>query len=126
MHEYFQMPGPANIAYVAYCVVCIGYGAFVLAASLFVPQYRHRVHRGSWLHVAEGWAVAAVLWAACVWARHEVVRAAASWSGRSPTPTGVGVPSIAFWILAPPALTVSFVMLVTTIVRSIPTAAARP
>jgi hypothetical protein len=70
--------------------------------------------------VAEGWALVAVLWAACVWARHEVLTNEASWSGAGPTPTWVRVSSIAFWVLLPAALTALFVMLVTTVVRAWP------
>jgi len=120
LHEYIQMPTPASILYVVYWAACAGYGAFVLAASIVAPQYRQRVHRGSWLHVIEGWALVAVLWAACGWARHEVLMDAAAWSGQPPTPHGVVVATIVFWAVLPPALTALFVMTITTIVRAWP------
>jgi hypothetical protein len=120
MHEYIQMSAPANVVYVVYCVLCAGYGAFVLAASVLAPQYRQRIHRGSWLHVAEGWALVAVLWAACAWARHELIVGDASWSGAAPTPRAVSISSAGFWLLMPPAVTAAFVMAITTVVRAWP------
>jgi hypothetical protein len=119
MHEYLQMSSAANAFYIVYWIICLGYGAFVLAASVLTPHYRHRVHRGSWLHIAEGWAVAAVLWAGCAWASHEVTVGSAIRSRLPPIPTGVHNAAFAFWILVPPTITVSFVMAVTTIVRAL-------
>lgn len=119
MHEYIQMSGVANAFYIAYWVICVGYGAFVLAASVLTPHYRHRVHRGSWLHIGEGWALVAVLWAACAWASHEVAVASAVRFRLPPVPSGVRTASFAFWILVPPTITLSFVMVVTTIVRAL-------
>jgi hypothetical protein len=120
MHEYIQMPAPANVVYVVYWVLCAGYAAFSLAASILAPQHRQRIHRGSWLHVAEGWALVAVLWAAGAWARYVVLASATSWSGAGPTPPRVSVATVAFWVILPAALTALFVMVVTTVVRAWP------
>src|SRR5215472_15717010 len=109
MHEYVQMSAPANAVYIAYWILCVGYGAFVLAASVFSPPYRQRVHRGSWLHVAEGWVLVAVLAAACAWASFIRKEDAAAWSGHPPTPHQVTVATVAFWVLLPLAFTSDFV-----------------
>jgi hypothetical protein len=118
MHEYFQMSTAAAVAYVLYCVVCLGYAVFVLAACLVSRQYRDRVHRGTWLHIAEGWALVAVLWAACAWGGYALRQSEGSWAGLAPLPRSVGVPSIALWVLLPPAVATVVVMAITTVVRA--------
>jgi hypothetical protein len=120
MHEYVQMPAFASALYIAYCVVCAAYAAFALAASLFSAGHRQRIHRGTWLHVAEGWALAAVLWAACAWARHTLRTEDGAWSGVPPLPRTMGVATVALLVLLPPALMAVVVMTITTIVRAWP------
>ena len=126
MHEYIQMSGPANAVYIAYWILCVGYGAFVLASAVFSPPYRQRVHRGSWLHIAEGWVLVAVLCAACAWASYIRKEGAAAWSGHPPTPREVTEASVAFWVLLPFAFTSAFVMAVTTIIRLSPSPTPPP
>jgi hypothetical protein len=117
MHEYIKMPTVASALYVAYCVACGAYAAFSLAASVLSPGHRQRIHRGSWLHVAEGWALVGVLWAAWAWARHTLMTSEGSWAGLSPTPYAVRISTVALWVLLPAAFTALVVMLITTIVR---------
>ena len=120
MHEYIQMSSAESALYIAYWILCVGYGAFVLAASVLSPPYRDRIHRGSWLHVAEGWLLVAVFWAACGWANYVRREATAAWSGHPPTPHEATTAVIAFWVLLPLAFTSTFVMAVTTVIRLAP------
>jgi len=120
MHEYFQMPAIASFVYMAYWVVCGAYVIFVLSAVFMSRAYRDRIHRGTWLHVMEGWALVAALWVAGVWAHHIAVTADRDWSAATPLPSMLRVAAVAYWILAPAALAALAVMVITTIVRVSP------
>ena len=101
MHEFVQMPVGWSAAYVAEWVVFAMYALYVLAASVLSPPYRARVHRGTWLHVAEGWALVAVVWGACVWARYVVMAGDRDWSGAGPIPRSIHIAAIILFALQP-------------------------
>jgi hypothetical protein len=111
------MPTAAAVAYVIYCLACLGYAIFILAASLLSRPYRDRVHRGSWLHVAEGWALVGALWAAYAWGVHALRVGELTRSGLPPLSASVSFPAGALWFLLPLAVATTFVMAVTTIVH---------
>jgi len=107
------------VAYIAYCLISAGYAVFVVVAAVASNGYRDRVHRGSWLHVGEGWALVAALLAAVAWARHEIGTSDVDYTSVAPQGALPG-PLIGYWMLVPPAIASLIVMAITTIVRSIP------
>ncbi|GEM_PF-3253546 len=118
VHEYLRMPPAASIAYIAYVAACAVYTAFVVTASIVSPAYRERVHRGSWLHIAEGWVLVAALWAGYGWAHHAFAVGDRSWEAASPVPAGLRNASVALWILLPPAILAPIAMAATTLVHA--------
>jgi hypothetical protein len=120
MHEYLQMPRGTAVIYIAYCAVCLGYVVFVLAACVTSRPYRQRVHRGTWVHVGEGWALGAALVAGAIWARHLTTVADRDWSAGTPPPSLLHIAAVAYWILLPAALAVLAVMAITTALRLLP------
>ncbi len=118
MHEFVQMPAGWSAAYVAEWVVFAMYAAYVLSASVLSPAYRARVHRGTWLHIAEGWAIVAVLWGACGLARYVVTSGDRDWSGAGPIPRSVRVAAIILFALQPAIYVVPLIMVITTAVRA--------
>jgi hypothetical protein len=130
MHEYLQMPPAAAAAYIAYWVVCGVYALYVVAASLLSPVFRARVHRGTWLHIAEGWVLIGVAWAAWAWARHELIVSDQAWSGAPPLPGALRVAAAALVLLQPIVWLAPVVMGTITLVhlwpRASPATPARP
>jgi hypothetical protein len=122
MHEYLQMPPVWAAAYIAYWVACGAYALYVVAASAISPVFRARVHRGTWLHVAEGWVLIAVAWAAWLWARRELIIADQAWSGSPPLPSTLRVAAAALLLLQPIVWLGPVVMAIITIVHLWPRA----
>jgi hypothetical protein len=118
MHEYFVMPPALSAAYVAYWAICAVYAAYQIGACAFSAAHRARVHRGSWLHVGEGWALVAVVWAAWLWARIGLSVAEHHWSGVPPMPTEVRIAAVALYLLHPLALLSPAIMAAVTVTRA--------
>ena len=118
MHEYFVMPTWLSVAYVAYWAICAGYAAYEIGACAFSPLHRARVHRGSWLHVGEGWAAVATVWAAWAWARIALAVAEHHWSGVPPVPTEVRVAAVTLYVLHPLAMLSPAIMAAVTVTRA--------
>jgi hypothetical protein len=121
------MPLGWSAVYIADWAVFAVYAAYVLGACVLSAPFRSRVHRGSWLHVAEGWALVAVIWAAWAWARFALAAGDRDWSGSGPVPRSVQVAAIVLYALQPAVLLLPVIMVVTTAVRAwrgaVPTAA---
>ncbi len=118
MHEFVQMPVGWSAAYVADWLVFAMYAAYVLGASVLSAPYRARVHRGTWLHVAEGWAVVAVVWGACGWAKYVLASGDRDWSGAGPVPHTMRVAAIILFALQPAIYLLPVIMVITTAVRA--------
>lgn len=117
MHEFFRMPVGWTAAYLADWVLFSAYAAYVLAACVLSAPFRARVHRGSWLHVGEGWALVAVVWAACAWARFALTAADRDWTGSAPIPGSVRAAAIVLYTLQPAVFLLPVIMIATTVVR---------
>lgn len=126
MHEFVQMPVGWSAAYVADWVVFAMYAAYVLSASVLSAAYRARVHRGTWLHVAEGWAIVAVVWGACGWAKYVLASGDRDWSGAGPVPHTMRVAAIILFALQPAIYLLPVIMVITTAVRAWRFTPARP
>lgn len=118
MHEFFRMPLGWSAVYIADWAVFAVYTAYVLGACVLSGPFRARVHRGSWLHVAEGWALVALIWAAWAWARFALAAGDRDWSGSGPVPRSVQVAAIVLYALQPAVLLLPVIMVVTTAVRA--------
>lgn len=118
MHEFVQMPVGWSAVYVADWVVFAMYAAYVLSASVLSAAYRARVHRGTWLHVAEGWAIVAVVWGACGWAKYVLASGDRDWSGAGPVPRTMRVAAIILFALQPAIYLLPVIMVITTAVRA--------
>ena len=118
MHEFVQMPVGWSAVYVADWVVFAMYAAYVLSASVLSAAYRARVHRGTWLHVAEGWAIVAVVWGACGWAKYVLASGDRDWSGAGPVPRTMRVATIILFALQPAIYLLPVIMVITTAVRA--------
>jgi len=117
VHEFFRMPLGWSAAYLADWVLFALYTAYVLAACVLSAPYRARVHRGSWLHVVEGWALVGVVWGACAWARFALTAADRDWTGTAPIPGSVRAAAIVLYALQPPVFLLPVIMIATTAVR---------
>ena len=118
MHEFFRMPLGWSAAYIADWAIFTVYVVYVLGACLVSGPYRARVHRGSWLHVVEGWALVAVGWAAWAWARFALTAGDRDWSGSGPVPGSVRAAAFILYALQPAVLLLPVIMVVTTAVRA--------
>jgi hypothetical protein len=118
MHEFFRMPIGWSAAYVADWALFAAYAAYVLGACLLSGPFRSRVHRGTWLHVVEGWALVAVIWAAWAWAHFALAAGDRDWSGSGPVPGSVRAAAFILYALQPAVLLLPVIMIVTTAVRA--------
>jgi hypothetical protein len=118
MRWLFLLPPRATGLYIIYYAVCVAYTAFAVSASVASGAHRARIHRGTLLHLAEGWAFVAVVWGALIWSHYYLT--VHTWPHVAATP---GIPwllraaALAVWVLRPPAVLAPIVMAVTTIVH---------
>jgi hypothetical protein len=126
VHEFVQMPVGWSAAYVADWVVFAVYGLYVLGAAVLSAPYRARIHRGNWLHIAEGWAIVAVVWAACGWAKYVLAAGDRDWSGAGPIPRSIRLTAIILFALQPALYLLPLIMAITTAVRLWRVAPAAP
>jgi hypothetical protein len=114
VHEFVQMPLGWSAVYVVEWVVFAVWAAYVLGASVLSPPYRARVHRGSWLHIAEGWAIVAILWAGRAWMKYALATGDHDWSGAGPVPQSMRLTAIALFALLPALYLLPVIMAITT------------
>jgi hypothetical protein len=125
MRWFLSLPPRATGAYIAYGAICLLYTIFAIGASIASVPHRQRIRRGSWAHVAEGWAFVAVVWTALLLAHFYL--AAHTWphiAGTPGNPSLLRLAAIALWVLRPVALLAPIIMVVTTVVHLLPRPAA--
>lgn len=114
MHEFVQMPVGWSAVYLVEWAAFAMWAAYVLGASVLSPPYRARVHRGSWLHIGEGWVIVALLWAARGWMKYVMAAADHDWSGAGPVPKAMQWMAIALFALLPALYLLPLIMAITT------------
>jgi hypothetical protein len=118
MRWFLQVPPHALWLYIGYCAIAFGYTAFAVGAAASSDSHRARIHRGSVLHLVEGWAFVAVAWAALAWSHYYLV--VHTWPHVAPTPAApwvLSVAAIGVWVLRPLAILTPILMVVTTLVH---------
>ena len=115
MHEFVQMPVGWSAVYLVEWAVFAMWAAYVLGASVLSPPYRARVHRGSWLHIGEGWVIVALLWAARGWMKYVMAAADHDWSGAGPVPQTMQWMAIALFALLPALYLLPLIMAITIV-----------
>ena len=117
MRWFLLLPPSATGLYIFYFAVGVAYTVFAVAASIASGAHRARIHRGTLLHLAEGWAFVAVVWTALVWSHHYLTVHTWPHAATPGRPWVIQLAGVLVWVLRPPALLAPIVMAVTTLVH---------
>jgi hypothetical protein len=117
MRWFLLLPPSETGLYIVYCVIAVAYTVFAIAASIASGAHRARIHRGTLLHLAEGWAFVAVVWTALAWSHYYLTVHTWPHAATPGSPWVIQLAAVLVWVLRPLAVLAPIVMAVTTLVH---------